>query len=169
MNQRIPGTFSGSKAVHPMSILSRVWCGDYIRRVGFTTGFIGSHAITVYALLQLTTVHYNTRRVVTSCLSSNTAGSVRLQLWNSLHSTARAHTRRPTDWLGSHSKTDCTAAAPLAYIAAESVLLGHDITRHVMFVAPAAARAFAMLFIASVILFTSHLLLTVDWLLWQPL
>jgi hypothetical protein len=36
-------------------ILSRV-CGDYNRRgIGLTTGFIGSHTITVYTLLQLTT------------------------------------------------------------------------------------------------------------------
>jgi hypothetical protein len=63
-------------------------CGDYIRWIELTTGFIGSHTITVYALLQLTTVHYNTCRVFTSCLSSNIAGSVHLQLCNSSLKTA---------------------------------------------------------------------------------
>jgi hypothetical protein len=47
--------------------------GDYIRRVGLTTGFIGSHTIThnysVYGL-QLTTVHYHTCRVFTLYLHS---------------------------------------------------------------------------------------------------
>jgi hypothetical protein len=54
------------------NILSRI-CGHYIRRVGLTTGFIGSHTVThnysVYAL-QLTTVHYNTCRVLTLYLHS---------------------------------------------------------------------------------------------------
>jgi hypothetical protein len=37
----------------------------YNAGIGLTTGFIGSHTITVYALLQLTTVHYNTCRAFT--------------------------------------------------------------------------------------------------------
>jgi hypothetical protein len=60
----------------------------------------------------------------------------------------------------SASTSEYTPIALLAYIAEERVLLGHDVTRHVMFVALAAARVFAILFIASAILFTSHLLLT---------
>jgi hypothetical protein len=70
-------------------LLSRV-CGDYIRRgIGLTTGFIGSHTITVYTL-------YNslqfTCRVFTLYLHSlplfHIAGFVRLQLCNSSLKTA---------------------------------------------------------------------------------
>jgi hypothetical protein len=50
------------------------------------------HTITVYTLLQLLTVHYHTCRVFTlyftGCLSSNIAGSFRLQLCNSSLKTA---------------------------------------------------------------------------------
>jgi hypothetical protein len=82
------------KFIDTLKILSRV-CGDYIRRVGLATGFIGSHTVThnysVYAL-QLTTVHYNIAEsshcIFTGCLSSNIAGSVRLQLCNSSLKTA---------------------------------------------------------------------------------
>jgi hypothetical protein len=64
------------------------------RGIGLTTGFIGSHTvtITVYTLLQLTTVHYNTCRVFTLYLHPlplfQIAGSVRLQLCNSSLKTA---------------------------------------------------------------------------------
>jgi hypothetical protein len=34
----------------------------YKMGIGLTTGFIGSHTVTVYTLLQLLTVHYNTCR-----------------------------------------------------------------------------------------------------------
>jgi hypothetical protein len=70
------------------------------------------HTITVYTLLQLTTVHYNTCRVVTSFLSSNTTGSVRLQLFSEDCCSARLLThwlqplRSNTNWHGSHSKTE---------------------------------------------------------------
>jgi hypothetical protein len=39
----------------------------YKTGIGLTTGFIGSHTVTVYTLLQLTTVHY-TCRVSSLCL-----------------------------------------------------------------------------------------------------
>jgi hypothetical protein len=40
----------------------------YKTGIGLTTGFIGSHTVTVYTLLQLATVHYNTCRVSSLCL-----------------------------------------------------------------------------------------------------
>jgi hypothetical protein len=47
-------------------IYCRAYVATIIRRgIGLTTGFIGSHTVTVYTLLQLTTVHYNTCRVFT--------------------------------------------------------------------------------------------------------
>jgi hypothetical protein len=63
-----------------------------IRRVGSKTGFIGSHTITVYTLynsLQFTiTLPEFSHCIFTRCLSSNIAGSVRLQLCNSSLKTA---------------------------------------------------------------------------------
>jgi hypothetical protein len=57
-----------------------------IRQVGLTTGFIGPHTITVYTLynsLQFTiTLDESSHCIFTRCLSSNIAGSVRLQLFS---------------------------------------------------------------------------------------
>jgi hypothetical protein len=119
-------------------------CGDYNRRgIGLTTGFIGSHTVThnysVY-VLQLTTVHLpslHTVSTLVACLpisqdpfacnsatllwrlllgpTTNSSVFWRLALCNSLDSTAPAHTRRPTDWLGSHSKTDWTTTRILTH------------------------------------------------------
>jgi hypothetical protein len=54
-----------------INILSRV-CGDYIRRVlDWQLDLLDHtqlHTITVYTLIQLTTVHYNTCRVSSLCL-----------------------------------------------------------------------------------------------------
>jgi hypothetical protein len=77
-------------------ILSRVWCGDYMRRVlDWHLDLLDHtqlHTITVHTLLQLTTVHYNTCRVFTLYLHLlplfQIAGSVRLQLCNSSLKTA---------------------------------------------------------------------------------
>jgi hypothetical protein len=84
-----------SKEIHltnSYNIVARI-CADYIRRsFGLTTGFIGSHTITVYPLynsLQFTiTLAESSHCIFTRCLSSNITGSVRLQLCNSSLKTA---------------------------------------------------------------------------------
>jgi hypothetical protein len=116
-------------------LLSRVWCGDYIRRVGLTTGFIGSHTIThnysVYAL-QLTTVHYQTCRVFTLYLRSLPVSQYRrisspatLQLFSEDCCSARTLTRNsrncPRHLVNSLLRCQLTNSADsaISYIAGE--------------------------------------------------
>jgi hypothetical protein len=74
-------------------IVARMW-RLYKTGIGLTTGFIGSHTvtITVYTLynpLQFTiTLAESSHCIFTGCLSSNIAGFVRLQLCNSSLKTA---------------------------------------------------------------------------------
>jgi hypothetical protein len=98
----------------------------YKTSIRLTTGFFGSHTVTVYTLLQLTTVHYNTCRVFSvaslvaclpmplgkftfranlqlfseDCYFTHTLTGLdgALTLTETAPVTALTHTRRPTDW-----------------------------------------------------------------------
>jgi hypothetical protein len=77
----------------PMLIILSLVCGDYYKTgIGLTTGFIGSHSYTQLQCIR-STAHYSSLAesshcIYTRCLSSNIAGSVRLQLCNSSLKTA---------------------------------------------------------------------------------
>jgi hypothetical protein len=86
---------SAHKATNTIVIYCRAYSvATIIRRViGLTTGFIGSHTVTHNYSAHALTAHYSSLAesphcIFTLCLSSNIAGSVRLQLCNSSLKTA---------------------------------------------------------------------------------
>jgi hypothetical protein len=150
----------------------------YIRRVLDSQLDLLDHTqlqcIRSYSSLQFTTtLAESSHCIFTGFLSSNIAGSVRLQLCNSSLKTADRPEYSLVTVLNSKSRLGNSARTPWLnwlmleiltnwrssslYIVSRGPLLWHDVTRHVVFVARAPARAPAILFTSpSAILLTSH-------------